>query len=850
MLANNNLFDQMNALYEKYVKRGSLLEINISGEMRSFLDNFFAKPRSQLMELTKQLANGATLTGHSRQNTASNLNFAHAFALANINGDVDDDIDDDDDINGDIINKQGGRTVGRPAPIIVPMSPSADEEENEIDLRFGGAVEARNYHDDNDNDDNDHHDRPIVNPTAVSNISNVSNSSKQDDPNPAVDANGDGDGLEDHLGLLVDNLTFSTKVSNSILNDDKEKKKKKEKAKAKETKSKPDVDNKLEPNYDNTTIIDNQDEAPETKMMQNDSTELEVKSSPDESPIDEQTKKVEIKIDNVDIVDNVDNVVDNRKHEDMDGNNTDDETEHTPPVSKQGSLKPAAAAAIHGAHHSGGGKSTSASATTMTATATATATVTNTSALEDGSSLPRNDTMSTMSYRAGSMHSQGSHASASTHTSEDVNNTLEGYDTPSPPVNSNSQNYARKTGDATNNNKGKNSGAQDKHMIKSTADHDRNAEQADKVQEKYVAKVRHSAFVNVMQSLDSLEEENQDSKKAKNIENNNGKKEKDQKKEKEKATEIDVKTTTKEGMNKTFIRKNLITSSDGLQLLTLGTTTTEDIDGDITDSEMNDSDYASDSENDGDNNRNGNGNSNNVFNGVDIAESENIKNDDETILHGNSTDLGDYANSFLSFRNLFTKDGLFTPRGEHTPGLSSQHSLTGTDSEREFSLDIDGIMDDIDIARGTSIDVFGMDDDDDEDEFEDKHNHEPNSYLSKLNRLAFNVFDQTALELMNLMQDSFGRFTRTREYLEFNKKVQKERIKVNKNKNKNKHKKSKKYKKRKSGDIGGINSNSNYNNNNLSVGYKRNSKRGNGFDMPQIRNATSYDDVLARANTR
>ena len=48
LLANDNLFDRMESLYEKYVKPGSLLEINISSEMRQFLTQFFDKPKEQV----------------------------------------------------------------------------------------------------------------------------------------------------------------------------------------------------------------------------------------------------------------------------------------------------------------------------------------------------------------------------------------------------------------------------------------------------------------------------------------------------------------------------------------------------------------------------------------------------------------------------------------------------------------------------------------------------------------------------------------------------------------------------------------------------------------------------------
>ena len=44
------------------------------------------------------------------------------------------------------------------------------------------------------------------------------------------------------------------------------------------------------------------------------------------------------------------------------------------------------------------------------------------------------------------------------------------------------------------------------------------------------------------------------------------------------------------------------------------------------------------------------------------------------------------------------------------------------------------------------------------------------TYLTKLNRLAFNVFDQSAIELLRLMRESFARFTMTKQYKRYVKK--------------------------------------------------------------------------------
>ena len=58
LLKHETLFDQMQGLYEKYVKVGSMLEINISGQMRQFLTSFFDKPRESVKSFFAASANG------------------------------------------------------------------------------------------------------------------------------------------------------------------------------------------------------------------------------------------------------------------------------------------------------------------------------------------------------------------------------------------------------------------------------------------------------------------------------------------------------------------------------------------------------------------------------------------------------------------------------------------------------------------------------------------------------------------------------------------------------------------------------------------------------------------------
>ena len=62
LLANDNLYDRMEALYAKYVRTGCLFEINISSEMRHFLNDFFEKPREQVKKYFGLSMHGSKLS--------------------------------------------------------------------------------------------------------------------------------------------------------------------------------------------------------------------------------------------------------------------------------------------------------------------------------------------------------------------------------------------------------------------------------------------------------------------------------------------------------------------------------------------------------------------------------------------------------------------------------------------------------------------------------------------------------------------------------------------------------------------------------------------------------------------
>ena len=68
LLEKETLFEQMNALYEKYVKPGSLLEINISSQMRGFLHEFFEKPKQYVTKYAESIT-GASSGNNSIVNT-------------------------------------------------------------------------------------------------------------------------------------------------------------------------------------------------------------------------------------------------------------------------------------------------------------------------------------------------------------------------------------------------------------------------------------------------------------------------------------------------------------------------------------------------------------------------------------------------------------------------------------------------------------------------------------------------------------------------------------------------------------------------------------------------------------
>ena len=58
LLASDNLFDQMVTLHEKYIKNGANFQLNISHQMRQFLDHFFGTAKANLQTIsTNSIAN-------------------------------------------------------------------------------------------------------------------------------------------------------------------------------------------------------------------------------------------------------------------------------------------------------------------------------------------------------------------------------------------------------------------------------------------------------------------------------------------------------------------------------------------------------------------------------------------------------------------------------------------------------------------------------------------------------------------------------------------------------------------------------------------------------------------------
>ena len=120
--------------------------------------------------------------------------------------------------------------------------------------------------------------------------------------------------------------------------------------------------------------------------------------------------------------------------------------------------------------------------------------------------------------------------------------------------------------------------------------------------------------------------------------------------------------------------------------------------------------------------------------------------------------------------------------------------------------------------------------------------HSTNTYLRKLNRLSFNVFDQTAIELLNLMQDAYLRFVRTNEYDQFVTNLGK----IEKSKHKNKHKNKRKRKIKKRDSIVNIANKSNIDNNKHDGDDNSNNDEDDDTveELPRIRNATSYETIV------
>ena len=199
MLAHNNLFDQMNALFEKYVKRGSVLEINISGEMRSFLNAFFGKPRSQLMELHGLV----TMPGHFRQNTASEFNFDGGENI-NVNTNVNMNFERAPSADDNALTTNFSSSVNKPGRVILPMSPS-DEHANNLNAN----EQFKQINDNNNNNIDGNNINMNPNTLEFNKINELNNNTDTDLNTPTI---------EDNIGRIVDNLSFAAANSTSLRN--------------------------------------------------------------------------------------------------------------------------------------------------------------------------------------------------------------------------------------------------------------------------------------------------------------------------------------------------------------------------------------------------------------------------------------------------------------------------------------------------------------------------------------------------------------------------------------------------------------------------------------------------------